>query len=112
MSTDSAGTGMFAVASPIVAVVGAAFMGCCALASASFTSTSAYNMAEMLLIAGLPAFGLAQAVAIILGIAALVRCSTRKTAGLPEAVLGILAACTFILTAFYLLGQAIKPVSA
>jgi hypothetical protein len=112
MSANSKDAGSLAIASPIVAVVGAVFMACCALAASSFAVTSIYDTAEVLLVAGLLAFGLAQLVAMILGIIVLVRCAVRKAPGLPEAVLGIVAACMFALSAFYLLQQAAKPVSA
>jgi hypothetical protein len=112
MSADSAGTGTLALASPIVAIVGAAFMGCCALAATSCMTTSTYDTAKLLLFAGLPAFGLAQAVALALGIAGLVRVILGRTRGLPEAVLGMLAAFLFTFTALFLLRQAIGVISA
>lgn len=112
MSIDAAGTGTFALASPVVAIVGAAFMACCALVADSLVASSDYAEAETLLAAGLPAFTIAQIAALILGVVALTRAFLKKTGGLPEALLGVFAASLFILTALYLLHLAAKPASA
>jgi hypothetical protein len=100
------------VASPVVAIVGAAFMACCALAADSLVASSDYSAAETLLFAGLPAFALAQIAALVLGVVALTRALLKKAAGLPEALLGVSAAFLFVLTALYLLQQAAKSACA
>lgn len=112
MSADSARAGTLALMSPVIAIAGAAFMGCCALAAVSFAGASSYDTAEIMLLAALPAFGLAQAAALVTGISAIVRSIMKKAAGLPEAALGVLAACLFIITALYLLNQASGPATA
>jgi len=88
MPGESTGVGTLAVAAPVIAIVGAAFMGCCTLAAISFTASSAYDTATILLIAGLPAFGLSQAVALAFGIVAFANCIRGKAVGLPEAITG------------------------
>jgi hypothetical protein len=87
-------------------------MGGCALAAGSLVASSDYDTAETLLVAALPAFGLAQVAALALGIAGIVKAVLKKAAGLPEALLGVSAACLFVLTALYLLNHASGPANA
>lgn len=112
MSADSARAGTLALVSPVIAIAGAAFLACCALAAVSSAAASDYDTAEILLLAALPAFGLAQAAALLTGISAIVRSILKKAAGLPEAALGVTAACLFIITALYLLNYASGPAAA
>ena len=99
---ENAKVDSLAAASPLIAVVAALFLsGCAILAVSSGT--------ELLLSAGSLAFMLGQAAALILGVAGAVRAFIRKTAGLPEALLGLFAVCLFCLTALFLIFPCMTP---
>jgi hypothetical protein len=101
---------ILAIGAPVAAVVSALFLlGCVALARL-LPASSAAGKVELLLAAGLVAFAVGEAVALVLGVAGtLMVLSREEVMGLPEALLGIISVGLFVVTVLCFLVSAAAP---